>query len=189
MNIPAAHTANVGQNPEYYVYGGMETLVKLAGENSRDHGFHEDWPLEGYPTVTKTGEPASDVRPEEIAAHQRQVSLAIVEKLDLIHEEVSEALGEIRSGHAAQKTYYSSTTKIKDEDGKLIGEETEYHDKQSYDASGKPLLKPEGFGVELADAVIRIADLAYLCGIDLGQLVLEKHEYNKTRPAKHGRKF
>jgi len=47
--------------------------------------------------------------------------------------------------------------------------------------------KPEGFGVELADAVIRIADLAEQLGIDLEPLIAQKMEYNRTRPHKHGK--
>lgn len=49
--------------------------------------------------------------------------------------------------------------------------------------------KPEGFGVELADAVIRIADLAEKCGLDLGALIRLKMRYNATRPHRHGKKF
>lgn len=48
--------------------------------------------------------------------------------------------------------------------------------------------KPEGFGVELADAVIRIADLAEHLGLDLADLIQEKAAYNVTRPFKHGNK-
>jgi len=47
--------------------------------------------------------------------------------------------------------------------------------------------KPEGFGVELADCVIRILDTCEFLGIDLEQMIKEKHEYNKTRPYKHGK--
>lgn len=47
--------------------------------------------------------------------------------------------------------------------------------------------KPEGFGIELADAVIRIADLAGYCGLDLAALIAEKHAFNRTRPRKHGK--
>lgn len=48
--------------------------------------------------------------------------------------------------------------------------------------------KPEGFGIELADAVIRICDLAAAEGIDLEHCVIEKMAYNKTRPHRHGGK-
>lgn len=49
--------------------------------------------------------------------------------------------------------------------------------------------KPEGFGIELADAIIRIMDLAEWLGIDLAGLVVEKHEYNLTRSYRHGGKL
>ena len=49
--------------------------------------------------------------------------------------------------------------------------------------------KPEGFGVELADAIIRILDLCGYLGIDIGELVELKHGYNKGRPWRHGSKL
>lgn len=47
----------------------------------------------------------------------------------------------------------------------------------------------EDFAVELADAVIRIADLCGYCDIDLEEVIEEKMKYNETRPYKHGKKF
>lgn len=47
--------------------------------------------------------------------------------------------------------------------------------------------KPEGFGIELADCVIRIMDTCEALGIDLEEMIQRKHEYNKTRPYKHGK--
>lgn len=78
----------------------------------------------------------------------------------LIHTEISEAFEEIRNGHEPNEVYYNS------------------------DNPGKP----EGFGVELADAVIRIMDLAEYFEIDLATLILKKHDYNVTRPYRHGGK-
>lgn len=49
--------------------------------------------------------------------------------------------------------------------------------------------KPEGIVVEVADALIRILDWFGHEGIDIEGIVREKHEYNKTRPYKHGKKF
>lgn len=48
--------------------------------------------------------------------------------------------------------------------------------------------KPEGLPAELADAVIRICDLAGWLGIDLGEAIRLKHAYNETRPYRHGGK-
>ena len=47
--------------------------------------------------------------------------------------------------------------------------------------------KPEGFGVELADTIIRIFDLAEAMHIDLDYLIGLKMRFNATRPHKHGR--
>lgn len=49
--------------------------------------------------------------------------------------------------------------------------------------------KPEGFVVELADAVIRTLDLCGALGLDLEGAIAAKHEFNKTRPVRHGGKL
>jgi len=53
-----------------------------------------------------------------------------------------------------------------------------------YEGNGKP----EGFVMELADVVIRIADLCGEFKLDLESALVEKMAYNKTRPYKHGNK-
>ena len=80
------------------------------------------------------------------------------EKIALIHSELSEALEEVRAGHAPDEVY--------EVDG-----------------------KPEGLPIELADAVIRIADLCGYYGIDLNAVVHQKLLYNRARPTKHGKQF
>jgi NTP pyrophosphatase (non-canonical NTP hydrolase) len=153
----------------------ISKLQEASGTNSRDHGFHEDWPVR---------QPV-DYEPHEEAYYQRQLGLAITEKLALIHEEVSEALGEIRSGHDPLHVYYRHKRT-----GTVVAEQ-HYEPGDWADPKSRlvPCYKPEGFMIELADAAIRIADLAFLVGGDLEAAIKEKAEYNRTRPYKHGRKF
>jgi hypothetical protein len=150
---------------------GIMSLVVLSGGNSRDHGFHDDWPEK----------PGQFPSAREVEQRKQELRRAIAEKLALVHEEISEALGEIRSGRDPLEVYFVQK-----------GTGLEYEEQQ-YDVHGVPQCKPEGFLVELADAVIRIGDLAYLVGdVDgahLAQAERIKAEYNETRPYKHGRKF
>lgn len=53
-----------------------------------------------------------------------------------------------------------------------------------YDEEGKP----EGIAVELADAIIRILDLAGFMGWDIENALLIKMAYNEKRPYRHGGK-
>lgn len=85
------------------------------------------------------------------------------EALALIHSEISEALEEIRKNPDPLHSY------VRESDG-----------------------KPEGFMVELADAIIRIGDL--VGSIDGGPAILaaaiyEKMEFNASRPHMHGKEF
>jgi len=89
------------------------------------------------------------------------------EKIALIHSEVSEALEEYRNGRALNETYWPAGGP-RDEEGRLN--------------------KPEGIPSELADIVIRVMDLAFAAGIDLGEAVTMKMEFNSTRPHMHGGK-
>jgi NTP pyrophosphatase (non-canonical NTP hydrolase) len=52
----------------------------------------------------------------------------------------------------------------------------------------RPDGKPEGFPTELADIVIRVLDLAEQMGIDMSEEIRKKHEFNLTRPYRHGGK-
>ena len=85
----------------------------------------------------------------------------IPELLALVHSEVSEALESYREIGPEQLN-------------KMWYEETKG--------------KPEGFTVELADIIIRIADMCGEFDLDLDKALAEKMAYNKTRSYRHGNK-
>jgi len=66
-----------------------------------------------------------------------------------------------------------------------LGEAMEAH-RDNY-PKDKHLPHLDNFTVELADAVIRIMDLAQKLNLDLSGAILAKHEFNKSRPHKHGK--
>ena len=98
------------------------------------------------------------------------------QKLALIHSEVSEALEELRAGYDVDYAWYSG------------GDDEKLNRQSPYTGDGK-LRKPEGVPSELADIVIRVADMAYEAGIDLGDAIEEKIAYNRSRAAMHGKAF
>jgi NTP pyrophosphatase (non-canonical NTP hydrolase) len=85
---------------------------------------------------------------------------AFGELLMLVVSEASEALEDYRHGRRMTEIYHETGT------------------------NGLP--KPCGIPTELADIVIRVADICGAYGIDLEAAVAEKMAYNATRPRKHG---
>lgn len=99
---------------------------------------------------------------EDHGWHTTGESGSVPVKLALIHSEVSEALEEYRNSPPECEIlhiYYNDDSE-----------------------------KPEGFGVELADVVIRVLDLAHSLDIDMVAMINLKHEYNQTRSYRHGNK-
>lgn len=104
-------------------------------------------------------------------------------KMMLIVTEVAEAVDELRTGKLPTQTYYHDPhlpNSLVAEVG--VAREQELIERCSV---GK-LRKPEGVPSELADVVIRVFDYAGIRGIDLQAIILEKLDYNATRPAMHG---
>lgn len=57
------------------------------------------------------------------------------------------------------------------------------------DPRWQPHLKPEGEAVELADAAIRLLDIFAFKGWNLEEVLSMKHDFNMTRPHRHGGKL
>lgn len=47
----------------------------------------------------------------------------------------------------------------------------------------------QGRAVEMIDCVLRILDWCAKEDVDIEKIMTLKHEYNKTRPYKHGKKY
>ena len=104
----------------------------------------------------------------------------------LIHSELSEALEEKRAGRP------DLWFECFEGDPGLPCNPTDESDCFQYGHEDQCQYRgtnPEGVAVELADAVIRIADLCGYLGIDLDAVISEKMAYNETRPFKHGKRF
>src|SRR5574340_1004702 len=107
----------------------------------------------------------SDVLDPSKAEHRS----AVFEKHLLVHNELSEAVEEIRNGNTFRTVGYVRS------EAPVYG-------------GGKAPEKPVGFPTEIADAVIRLLDLAAACGINLETVIAEKLAYNRTRGYRHGGK-
>jgi hypothetical protein len=137
-------------------------------------------------------------------------TLATYLKLFLIVGELAEAGEELRAGHKPADVYYTyDLTGEQGGSGKVISDKPYMVIKgvqpiwfddlapalgQAMEIYGaemgsKNVLfgKPEGFGIELADALIRLADLAEDVNISLDQMKHIKESYNKTREFMHGK--
>jgi len=135
---------------------GFRELQRAVGQNATDKGFRQ----EGI----AMSEIAHEIAPYDAALAANQILANYFSKrLNLIHDELSEAHEEIRNGHAPTEEYENTTP----------GKEG----------------KPEGVPSELADIVIRTLDLADEYGIDLADVIVRKAQYNATREALHGKKF
>lgn len=115
--------------------------------------------------------PHNILHQDDGSATEELIEPNIPEKIALMHSELSEALEEYRKIGIQLEFNHPSGGKLK-----------------GYYIEHTNLDKPEGLFVELADCIIRILDLAGYYDIDMEKLILLKHNYNKTRPYRHGNK-
>lgn len=170
--------------PEMVEYFHNDCRKVFANEYIDDRAI----PMPGEPTLT-----ISRLVQE---AHQNAVNHGFWDNppefgtsVALIHSELSEALEEVRADRPA--VYYPCNAGgvcCEDDGSAHCGSRVWNPDTPEIFCKAKSK-KPEGYATELADAVIRIADLCGYMGIDLEAVIREKMAYNATRPYKHGKSF
>jgi hypothetical protein len=111
------------------------------------------------------------------------------EEIALIHSEASEALEDYRDGRGMNDHVYA----VRADENPGLDPNKAYLGQRSYDAwlETGVIAKPCGIPSELADIMIRVADIAGNPDrpVELGRAVSEKVRYNRTRPARHGGKL
>ena len=108
--------------------------------------------------MTGINEVAKQIHENAVAHGWWDEERGFPEVLALIHSEVSEALEEYRNGRLPTEVYAGNNG------------------------------KPEGIPIELAAVIIRGLDYCGYAGIDIDAAISQKHEYNRTRPYRHGGK-
>ena len=141
----------------------------------------EDLKLNGF---------AAAVHENAVAHGWWEEERGLPEVLMLCVSELAEALEEFRSGRPM--LYYPCNAGglcVDDRAGENVtcGSRTYNPDNPETPCTARSK-KPEGVAVELADCVIRILDYCGHAGIDIEEAIRIKHEYNKTRPYRHGGK-
>ena len=104
--------------------------------------------------------------------HEKRMEIGTM--IALIHSELSEALEAHRAG---QQIEFPASVGLS---GYVMGLESDEYFKEK--------LK-DTFEMEIADAVIRIADMCGLLDIDLESCIKAKMKYNATRPRLHGKLY
>ena len=110
------------------------------------------------------------------------------EVLMLCVSELAEALEEYRRGRPMLYFPCNAGGVCCEEDGSAHCGSRPYNPATPDAPCSAQSKKPEGVAVELADCVIRILDYCGHAGIDIEEAIRIKHEYNKTRPYRHGGK-
>jgi NTP pyrophosphatase (non-canonical NTP hydrolase) len=114
--------------------------------------------------------------------HENQINFG--ERLMLVVSELSEALEADREGKRAPKGLTGETEYGKTITTELSGIIPESLSPGTYAGEIRGTVEEE-----IADAIIRLCDIAGIYGIDLDWHVKAKMAYNETRPYRHGRNY
>lgn len=89
---------------------------------------------------------------------------------------------------ACEKGWHDTPNEVGTDIALITSELSEGLEADRHDAMDDHLLSRKGLEVELADAIIRILDMAASRNIDVVGAVMEKKRFNKTRSKMHGGK-
>jgi NTP pyrophosphatase (non-canonical NTP hydrolase) len=128
-------------------------------------------------TINEISKAAYDYA-EKKGFHKRDMNLG--ERLMLVIAELSEALEADRKDSWAPKVVSVDYPKMRNSDP--------FADKDAWKKTYEALFKGT-VEEELADAIIRIGDIAGIYGIDLDWHIQAKMAYNETRPYLHGKHY
>lgn len=148
-------------------FEALRAIARACYLNSVAKGWHPEKTLfEQMKSVYQNGVLTNDERGTlqkvlSLMDRAQAQGVPVLEKLALITSEVAEAMEVYRNCKSGSLREYT------------IGENG----------------KPEGFGSELADIVIRVFDLAEALGIDIADEIQMKMKFNATRPSRHGGKL
>jgi hypothetical protein len=101
------------------------------------------------------------------------------QKMLLVIREITEAVEELRAGKTPVQIYFP---------GLVLAREDKPSMDQIFEFAVEQKVKPEGFPIELVDAIIRLFNMVSDLGYSVEQLVVLKDAYNQSRPFKHGGK-
>lgn len=131
---------------------------------------------------------AKEVHENAVAHGWWEEERGLPEVLMLCVSELAEALEEYRNGRPTLYYPCNAGGVCCEEDGSAHCGSRPYNPNNPEAPCSAQSKKPEGVAVELADCVIRILDYCGHAGIDLEEAIRIKHEYNKSRPYRHGGK-
>ena len=163
-----------------YETSTIKAMQKLVHANAIEHGWWDCKTCDGAGTLSGSRHKLDVIKVECPTCAGLGKHRAEAESLALIHAEVSEALEHVRSpegDHLCDKC-----------NGQGIHDRMITGSCAKCGGSGEALCGSR-YGEELADVIIRVFDEAEFRGIDLGNVIAKKHQYNLSRPFKHGKKF